>query len=62
MGKLVISAGSKEKLQESINQYFYSENYVITDDNRVYNTQNQKYLDSFIVKLTRKRWRFERVN
>lgn len=61
MKNLIASAGSKEALQKCINEYYYSKNYVITEDNKVYNTKLDKYLDSVIVKQQRGRWRFENI-
>jgi len=58
---LLASASSKEDLQEIINKYYYSINYIITEDNKVYNTKLDKVLDSVRVIFRRKRWRFEMV-
>ena len=58
-GNLICSAGSKEALEAMINAYFYSENYTITDDLKVYNKLKQKTLDSYTVKHAKNRWRFE---
>lgn len=44
-----------------INDYYYSKNYIITDDMKVYNTKTEKYIDN-IVRVSRGRWRFERNN
>lgn len=60
-GNLLASAGSKENLQEIINKYYYSTNYIITEDNKIYNTKLDKVLDSVKVTFSRKRWRFEMV-
>ena len=61
MSKLVASAGSKEALANCINEFYFSENYIITEDNKVYNTKTKKFLDKVIVRVLRKRWRFEFV-
>ena len=42
MSKCVFSAGSKEDLTAMINEYYYSKNYIITEDNRIYNTAKEK--------------------
>ena len=56
---LLGSATTKEELRKGINQYFYSEYYVITDDNEVYNTKTGKTLTGYRVIFKRNRWRFE---
>lgn len=55
------SAGSKADLEKMINEYFYSENYVITDDNRVYNSKLDKYLDDYIIQEKKSRWSFRKI-
>ena len=57
----VLGANSKEGLENMINEYFYSENYVITDDNRIYNRKTMKYLDGYIVQERKLRWSFRRI-
>ena len=56
--RCICSTNSKEDLQKMINEYFYSQNYVITEDNQVYNTKNEKYLDDYIVQVRKSRWSF----
>jgi hypothetical protein len=55
------STGSKSDLEKMINEYFYSENYVITDDNRVYNSKLDKYLDDYIIQKKKSRWSFRKI-
>ena len=55
------STGSKDDLEKMINEYFYSENYVITDDNRVYNSKLDKYLDDYIIQKKKSRWSFRKI-
>lgn len=55
------STGSKTDLEKMINEYFYSENYVITDDNRVYNSKLDKYLDDYIIQKKKSRWSFRKI-
>ena len=59
----ICSAPTKADLEKQINNYFLSENYVITDDNRVYNTKTEKYWssDSAIVVERKGRWQFRRI-
>lgn len=59
--KCVLSTNNKEDLEKMINQYFYSENYIITEDNRVYNRKTEKYLDDFIIQEKKSRWSFRRI-
>ena len=61
MSKCIFSAGSKEDLTAMINEYYYSKNYIITEDNRIYNTTKEKYMDVLKVVFKRNRWRVERV-
>lgn len=60
-GKLICSAGSRLKLQEMINKWYISENWIIIDTEsgyKAYNVVTGKYSDC-IVKNQRGRWRFE---
>lgn len=61
MNKCVMSAGSKEDLTAMINEYYYSKNYIITDDGKIFNTAKEKTLDGLLVVQKRDRWRVERV-
>ena len=61
MSKCVFSAGNKEDLTAMINEYYYSKNYIITEDNRIYNTAKEKFLDGMKVVFKRNRWRVERT-
>lgn len=57
MKKVKISAPNKDKLQELINNYFYSKFYVITDDNKVFNTTKNDYLDyHYQIRISRGRY------
>ena len=58
----ICSASTKEDLEKQINNYFLSKNYVITDDNRVYNTKTEKYFSSetYIIVERKNRWSFRR--
>ena len=59
--KCILATNNKEDLQKMLNQYFYSENYIITEDNRVYNRMTEKYLDDFIIQEKKSRWSFRRI-
>ena len=61
MSKCVFSAGSKEDLTAMINEYYYSKNYIITKDNRIYNTVKENYIDTLKVVFKRNHWRVERA-
>lgn len=52
------TAGNKENLQDIINKYFYSDNYVIDDNNNIINLQNGKQLENFKVDNKKGRWIF----
>ena len=59
----ICSASTKADLEKLINNYFLSENYVITDDNKVYNTKTGKYWSSetAIVVEKKGKWQFRRI-
>lgn len=62
MRELITSASSKEELQKKINEHYYSvNNYIITDDNRVYNKQRKYILDNVKIQVRRNRWRLLNV-
>ena len=41
MSNLIASAGTKEDLEKMINEYYFSTNYIITENNDVYNTKKR---------------------
>ena len=41
MSNLIASAGTKEDLEKMINEYYFSTNYIITENNDVYNTKKE---------------------
>lgn len=53
--KCILSAGNKPALEKMINDYFYSSNYIITSDLKVYNTKTEKTLN-YIVTCKGGRW------
>ena len=57
--ELLGSAGSKEDLEKLINKFYYSTNWIITEDNRVYNKLKEKFNDNVRVIIKKNRWRFE---
>ena len=61
MNNLIASAGTKEELEKMINEYYLSKNYVITDQNEVYNTVKEKVLDGVKVENKKNRWRFVKI-
>lgn len=61
MSNLIASAGTKEDLQEMINQYYFSTNCVITENNEIFNTKKNKVLDGVKVENKNGRWRFIRL-
>ena len=58
MNSKIIIASSKTKkgLEKLINEYFFSNNYIITDDNRVFNTKLNKYNDNVKIIIDGKRY------
>jgi hypothetical protein len=61
MSNLIASAENKENLEKLINQYYYSNNYVITDNNEIFNNKKQLVLSGFKIVVNHNRWRFERI-
>lgn len=61
MKSFICSAGTKEDLEQMINEYFYSCNYQINDDGTIYNKLKNSILDGYKVIEKRGRWRFERA-
>lgn len=59
MSKLLGSADTKNDLQDIINDYYFSTNYIITEDNRIYNTKQDIYNDRVKVVYKHNRWRLE---
>jgi hypothetical protein len=59
--QLLATAQTKEKLQGMINKFYYSENWIITDDNRAYNSKLNKYAEGVQIINKKNRWRFEMV-
>ena len=58
----VCSAGSKEDLEQMINEHFYSTNYFINDDMMVENKKTGKIMDCWTVKVTTSgRWQVRRI-
>ena len=45
MVKVKISCNTLKELERKINEYFYSEHYIITDDLQVYNYKVDKFID-----------------
>lgn len=56
--KVVMSAPSKPELEKMINDYFFSQNYVITEDNRVYNKLKDTYIEDYTIVTKKNRWQF----
>ena len=59
--KCIGTSTSKEGLQNLINKYFYSENWIITDNNEAYNTKLNKFLDNHIIKVSKGRWQLRQI-
>lgn len=59
MKKIIASAPTKEDLEKMINEFYVSDNYIITDENKVYNKKLNKTLDSVCVEFRRKRYYFK---
>lgn len=59
MKKVLISCPTRNQLEKKINEYFYSECYIITDDLKIYNYKMDAFCDyHYSVRLSRGRWQF----
>lgn len=58
MKTLLASANDKNNLEQLINEFYCSENYIITKDNKVFNIKTGKTFSSVVVKIKRNRWQF----
>ena len=58
---LIASTGTKEKLQKIVNQFYCSENWVINEENKLFNTKTGKFATGVQVMSVKNRWRFEMV-
>ena len=58
METLLASAGSKNKLQKMINDFYCSENWIIDEENNLYNTKLNKFANGVRVEKKGNRWRF----
>lgn len=59
MRNLIASAATKEELERAINRYYFSGGlYIITEDNRVYNSKRGECLTGVKVEVKNDRWRF----
>lgn len=56
--KVYASAPTKEELEKLINDFYYSKNYTITEDNTIYNTKTGKTIDTMAIKVKKNRWQF----
>ena len=57
MARVIISSPTREELEKKINEYFYSENYIITDDLEIYNYKMDKFADRhYQIRQSRGRW------
>ena len=48
---LICSSPTKEKLLILIHEFYRSENYIITNDNKVYNTYLNMFIDNGIIEF-----------
>lgn len=60
-GKIIASASTKERLEKLINDYYYSNNLVITDNNMIYNTLQDRFLIRAGVVLKKGRYQFREI-
>ena len=58
MKTLLASAGSKNKLQKMINDFYHSENWIIDEENNIFNSKLNKFASGVKVENKGKRWRF----
>ena len=58
MKTLLASAGSKNKLQKMINDFYFSDSWIIDAENKLFNTKQNKFASGVRVENKGKRWRF----
>lgn len=58
MKTLLASAGSKNKLQKMINDFYFSDSWIIDAENNIFNTKQNKFASGVKVENKGKRWRF----
>jgi hypothetical protein len=58
MKTLLASAGSKKNLQKMINEFYFSDNWIIDEENKIFNTKLNKFASGVKVEKKGKRWRF----
>ena len=56
---LLATSPTKKGLLQLINEYFYTNNCIITDDNKVFNTKLNRVLDGYKIIEVKNRFRFE---
>ena len=56
---LLATSPTKKRLLQLINEYFYTNNCIITDDNKVFNTKLNRILDGYKIIEVKNRFRFE---
>lgn len=61
---VMLSAANKTKLEEAINEFFYSKSYYIDDNMKLQNDSGKittDFLDGFVVKVTKQgRWQLRK--
>ena len=58
MKTLFASAGSKNKLQKMIDDFYYSENWIIDEEHNLFNTKLNKFANGVKVENKGNRWKF----
>ena len=56
---LICSSPTKEKLLILINEFYRSKHYIITDDNKVYHTYLNMFIDNGIIEFKRNRYYYK---
>lgn len=58
MGTLIASAGNKKNLQKMINDFYFSDSWIIDAENKLFNTKQNKFASGVKVENKGKRWIF----
>ena len=56
---IIASSPSKDRLQKMINEYFYSTEWVILEDLRLFNSKLNKFCENYFVENRRGRFYFK---
>ena len=54
----IATSATEDEITKLVNEYFYTTNCTITDDNKIFNSKLDKIVDGFDITIKRGRWIF----